>query len=397
MRWRRARIVGSAAGRIAIVLALLAVLPLTACSPLRGIEAARVLADLSDAEAGRGTEESVVPTEVAFAPDSGVTAGDLYWPDRADATLALVPGVVPEGKDDPRLVALAQTLTHAGFAVLVPDIVNLRAQRVSPDDARAIASAIAYLANCGPRGLPSVGVMAISYAAGPAFLAALRPETASQLRFLVAIGGYHDLEAVVTFFTTGFFRTAPDQPWQHRAPNAYGKWVFVAANAERLAEPDDRAALAEMAARKLRDLDAGIADLRSGLGPQGRAVLALLDNGDPDRAAALIAGLPPAVRGDLAALDLARRDLSQLQVQTLLVHGRDDPIIPSTESQALARAAPAGTATLYLVDSLAHVELSPAGLVDGLKLWRAITWLLAQRDAAPAPNLAACRGTGAAR
>ena len=398
MRWRRARLVGPASGRIAIVLALLAVLPLTACSPPRGIEAARVLADLSDTEAGHGTEEFVVPIEVAFAPGSGVTAGDLYWPDRADAALVLVPGVVPEGKDDPRLIALAQTLVRAGFAVLVPDIGNLRAQRVSPDDARGIASAIAYLDSCGiPRGLPSVGVMAISYAAGPAILAALRPETASQLRFLVAIGGYHDLEAVVTFFTTGFFRTEPDQPWQHRTPNAYGKWVFVAANAERLAEPGDRAALTEMAARKLRDLDAGVADLRQGLGPQGRAVVALLDNRDPDRAAVLIAGLPQEVRSDLTALDLARQDLSQLRVRVLLVHGRDDPIIPSTESQALAEAAPAGTATLYLVDSLTHVELSPAGLVDGFKLWRAIMWLLAERDVAPTPNQAACLHAGTAR
>ena len=82
--------------------------------------------------------------------------------------------------------------------------------------------------------------MAISYAAGPAILAALRPDTAPQVRFLVAIGGYYDTEAVVTFFTTGYYRSGPDQPWQQGEPNAYGKWVFVAANAERLDDPGDR-------------------------------------------------------------------------------------------------------------------------------------------------------------
>ncbi len=114
----------------------------------------------------------------------------------------LVPGVVPEGKDDPRLVALAQTLARARFAVLVPDIASLRAQKVGPEDARAIAAAITWLASCGT---PSVGVMAISYAVGPAILAALGPQAAPRVRFLVAIGGYYDLTAVVTFFTTGYF------------------------------------------------------------------------------------------------------------------------------------------------------------------------------------------------
>ena len=97
------------------------------------------------------------------------------------------------------------------------------------------------------------------------------------------------------------------------------------------------------------------------------------------------------MRSDLAALDLSRADLSQLDARLLLVHGRDDPIIPSTESEALAAAAPDET-TLYVVDSLAHVELDPAGLVDGLRLWRAVYRLLALRDAAPEPNLSACSG-----
>jgi fermentation-respiration switch protein FrsA (DUF1100 family) len=390
MLWLRARVVRPASGRTAQVLAGLAVLLLCACSPPRAIEAARVLSDLSQPGAASAQEPGIVPAAVTFAPGSGVAGGDLYWPPDAEAALVLVPGVVPEGKDDPRLVDLAQTLVRARFAVLVPDIVSLRAQKVSPEDARAIAAAIAWLAGCAePEGVPSVGVMAISYAVGPAILAALRPDAGPRVRFLVAIGGYYDLEAVVTFFTTGYFRTGPDEPWQRGEPNAYGKWVFIAANAERLDDPGDRAAIAAMAERKLKDLDADVADLRAGLGPQGRAVTALLDNQDPDRVPALIQKLPEAVRGDLAALDVSQRDLSQLDARLLLVHGRDDPIIPSTESEALAAAAPDDT-TLYVVDSLAHVELGPAGLIDGWKLWRAIYRLLALRDAAPEPQRQAC-------
>lgn len=358
---------------------------------------------LADLSAPSGNGGRLTPRRIAFAPGSGLAVGDLYWPEQAKAALVLVPGLVPEGKDDPRLVALAQTLARARFAVLVPDIAGLRAQKVSPEDAHAIAAAINRLDRCVPAGgpsvgVPSVGVIAISYAAGPAILAALRPDTADEVRFVVAIGGYYDLRAVVTFFTTGYVRTAPDEPWQHRTPNAYGRWVFVGANAERLDDPGDRAALAAMAARKLQDLNADISDLEAGLGPEGRAVMALLDNADPDRVPALIAALPEAVRADLAALDLARRDLAQLRARLLLVHGRDDPIIPSTESQKLAAAAPGGLAQLYLVDSLGHVELSLTSLVDGFQLWRAIYALLSERDAAPEPSLAACAsGAGVTR
>ena len=307
------------------------------------------------------------------------------------AGLILVPGAVEQGKDDPRLVAFAQTFARARFAVLVPEIPNLRTQRLSPEDARPVAATIRYLAGCfGPSQEPSIGVAAISYAAGPALLAALEPSTRDFVGFVFLIGGYYDVEAVLTFFTTGYFRQDPGERWRHREPHAYGKWVFVRANAARLAGPADRVALAEIAARKLDDLDAGIGDLRARLGPEGRAVMALLDNRDPARVPALIADLPAPIRADLRALDLERRDLSQLPFELILVHGRDDPIIPSTESQALAAAAPADMVSLYLVDRLAHIELGPAGLLDGLELWQATYRLLAERDALPAPDPARC-------
>jgi fermentation-respiration switch protein FrsA (DUF1100 family) len=123
-------------------------------------------------------------------------------------------------------------------------------------------------------------------------------------------------------------------------------------------------------------------------------VMALLDNADPERVPALVTGLPAPIRADLAALDLQRRDLSQLPFDLILIHGRDDPIIPATESEALAAAAPDDRVSLFVIDQLAHVDLSPGGLFDGLALWRAIYRLLARRDAAPAPEPELCPGHG---
>jgi pimeloyl-ACP methyl ester carboxylesterase len=212
-------------------------------------------------------------------------------------------------------------------------------------------------------------------------LAALDPAVRDRVRFVVAIGGYYDIEAVLTFFTTGSYRDRPDGPWRYRTPNAYGKWVFVHSNADRLRDPMDRAALDELARRKLDDLGADIGDLVARLGPEGRSVYALLVNDDPDRVPALLAALPAAIRTELEALDLKGRDLSPLRGRLILIHGRDDAIIPHSESVALAAAAPEGRAELYLVDQLAHVDLGPAGLCDAVTLWRAVYQLLELRGA----------------
>lgn len=223
-------------------------------------------------------------------------------------------------------------------------------------------------------------------------LAALDDDARDRVRFVLAVGGYYGLEAVVTYFTTGWFRPTPGAAWAWRRPNAYGKWVFVKANADRLDDAADRALLAAMAERKLRDVRADVADLAARLGPEGRRVHALLENTDPDRAGRLIAGLPKAMRDDLAALDLSRRDLSGLAARLYLVHGRNDAIIPAAESRALAAALAPGRATLTIVDSLAHADLGPMGLFDMLALWDTKYDLLGERERMTPPAIRAPEG-----
>ena len=289
---------------------------------------------------------------------------------------------------------LAAAMTHvsspspipsrvARFQVLVPDIRNLRQLEVRADDATEIADAVRYLtapSSESPAGETNgtVGIFAISYAVGPAILAALEPGVREQVGFVVGIGGYYDLEAVIAFFTTGYFRDPEDGTWRDVEPNRYGKWVFVRNNARRLSEPGDRNTLAAMAQRKIADPDAEIADLARSLGAEGRAVYDLLRNDDPASVPELIARLPDPIRSEIRALSLRERDLSHLSAQVILIHGRDDVIIPYSESVALSVAAP--RSEVYLVSQLAHVALNLSGLWDALKLWYATYRVLDLRD-----------------
>ncbi len=382
---------------------------LTGCAIQRGIEALVLLSDIAGAQDDPGQpSEAVARVEIRRGSGPDALRADLYLPadslgtaQRAKAALLLVPGLAETGKDDPRLVALAGSFARARIAVLVPDIASLRELRAGPENIREIAAGLRFLARDGratwampPGAEPAeatvgpVGIAAISYAVGPALLATLEPDLAGRIGFLLGVGGYHDIAASLTYITTGWYRDA-DGAWQEGAPNAYGKWAFVMANAGRVTDPADRTSLEAMARRRLADLDAPIDDLVAGLGPEGRAVHALVTNGARERVEGLIAALPRPIRDDMAALDLAGRDLSAAP-PALLLHGSDDDIIPASESVALAAALAAAQIAapgpdrvrLILLDSLAHADLGLDSIGDGFRLWRAVYWLLARRDGA---------------
>ncbi|HEY9899789.1 MAG TPA: hypothetical protein V6D00_11455 [Pantanalinema sp.] len=318
---------------------------------------------------------------VRYTIEGRAHAADLYQPGEAPcAGIVLVPGATRDGKDDARLVAFANTLARARFAVLVPEIASLRALRLRARDAREVADAFAYLGSrpdLAPGGRAGIG--AFSYAVGPALLAALEPAIRDRVRFVLGVGGYHDVARVVTYCTTGFFRDERGA-WRYLRPNAYGKWVFVLSNADLLEDPGDRRALSAMAERRLSDPAAPIEQLAQGLRPEGRSLYDLLANADPERVPGLIAKLPRPIRDDMAALDLANKDLRALRARVNLIHGTNDSVIPYTESLALARALPHGLARLTVVGDLGHVELTGLGIRDAWRLWRAIDALLAERE-----------------
>jgi len=344
-------------------------------------EAVLVLEDLA-AGSGPSRLKTASPppgrTSVSYRVDGRHYQGDRYTPgEKAQARIVLIPGAQPDGKDDPRLVNFAMTLARIRFEVLVPDLAGLRSLRISAGDVQGVRDAFVYLTSKASEGvwLPT-GFGAFSYAAGPAILAAMRPRIRDQVDFILAVGGYHDLERVIAFFTTGYHQE--DGDWRYLTPNAYGQWVFVYSNLDRLADPSDRAAFRRITRRRLADTDAPVDDLAGTLGPEGRALYSLLDNSDPARTPALLAGLPAAIRADIDALNLANKDLAALKAKLILVHGRDDNIIPYTESLALSARLPRAQAELFVVDALMHVDLRP-GLLQSWRLWRAIGALLHRR------------------
>jgi len=369
--------------RFAILAALLALLPLLAgCFSPQSQEAMRVLSDI-DAGSGPSDLKSMTPlpvrTTITYDIAGRAYIADLYHPQQPiGAGLVLVPGFTPHGKDDQRLVNLALSLSRARFLVLVPDLRGPREMRVRLEDSRGIADAAVHLAQMDLlRGQQGVGVVAISYAAGLAILATMESGARTPIRFLVSIGGYYDTTALATFVTTGRFRPSSGGRWQSRDPHPAAKWFFLAGNIDLLDDAGDRKTLLAIAERRMDKPDAPVADLAARLGPEGRSLLDLLENADPDRVEALLRKLPDRIQAHLQRLSLKNHDLSHLAGRLLLVHGREDSMIPYTESMALASAVPGSQ--LFLIDGFSHIDSDGVGFAGQLQLIDAMQALLERR------------------
>jgi hypothetical protein len=304
---------------------------------IRGYEALLMLAEL----VGRP-----VPPWIDFRPLSARRAityerdgrrhgADLYQPEgRVRAGVVFVPGAVEQGKDDPRVVAFASALARSRFAVLVPDIVALRALRLLPDSAVDVADALALMdarKDLAPGG--RLGLLTTSVGIGPAMITMLDPASGRHVRFFVSIGGYYDLPRTLAYLTTGHYEA--HGVTRRDAPHDYGKWIYALSNAARL---------------------------------QNAAA----------RSPELLEQLPSYLRADVDRLNLAASDLGWLPARFILVHGVGDNMIPYGESIGLAAALPPERTRLFLLTGFYHVEMAPQ-LVDGFRLWRAICALLAER------------------
>ena len=359
---------------------------LAACTPrLPGdSDAALALEDIAAGFGGSRLKDQTPRPErrtIDFNIEGRNYVGDVYLSSQGSrAGIVLVPGVVPQGKDDSRIVALAQTLARLQFAVLVPDLRGPRNYRVRAHDVREVADAFRHLnsrRDLVPQG--RVGIAGFSYGAGPVLLAALEPDIRDEVDFVVTLGGYYNMYTIVTYFTTGFFRTEPDGDWQYLIPSPYNKWVFTLSNADLFERRGDRTSLRALAHDSLEYGETASAASSANLSPDAEAFYRLITNEDPNRVPELIQHLPASILTELEGLNPASRDLTTLQAEVILVHGRSDTMIPYSESLALARALPPEQVRLFIIDGLVHVDVR-IKRQDVPRLLEAMEAVLAQRE-----------------
>ncbi len=309
-----------------------------------------------------------VRVDVSFAGGGREMVGTLYGErsNGARVGILLVHGVNETGKDDARIMWLADLLARAGFPVLTPDFLGFKSLTLRTSDVEELVSSIQYLAaSVGGE----VGLIGFSYGAGPTLIAAADPRVRHLVRFVVSFGGYYDLLDVITFVTTGWYGFGDVRG--RVAPNPYARWIFLRYNLELISSDQDREVLQRIADMKAKNPEEDVDALAASLGPAGRPVYDLLVNRDPARVPALVERLDPRIQAQIRFLSPSRV-LPDLRARLFIIQSVPDDFMPMTESLRLADALKArGRVHLTLLSVFHHVQPSfpPLSFGSALKVY----------------------------
>jgi len=323
-------------------------------------------------ESGAVTCSSQGPLLDGFGPT------DVYRPvdaPPARTAVLMMHGLTKDGIKDHRIPTFASTVARGGMPVILPEFPRMKRRLMSVEDpadvlraARAIPAAI---------GIDKVVMLALSYAAGPTYLAGSKLSD-DELAGIVTIGTYYDVEHLSEFTATGGVRAyGSNQPTAHDAAKQLeGRWVFLASLGRWLPDPRDAEVFAEGAeAWKTGDAPAWD-EVSRRLSPEGRNLLDYVTLADPDAHEEARGKLTDGIRSAFDELTL-RGKLDDLTAPVVLIHGRHDVRIPYRESMLLREELkPHCSVKLAILDAFVHAERAfgwskfwrVAG--DGIKLGR---------------------------
>ena len=264
-------------------------------------------------------------------------------------------GVHAAGIDEPRLIAFANALASTGVDVLTPELTTLARYEVS----ERVVSDITELARAWAeeQHIPAVGVIGISFAGGLSLMAAAAQGGKQPIAFVVSVGAHEDLTRVCKYYAGDAVRGPSGEPTRV-APHPYGPRVLLRKRLPGLFSTADLPLASRALDTYLHDQHREAKQLAAGLSPAGREVMnVLLEEQGSATLSSWLRDECQARRQELLAASPSGK-LQSLQVPVLLLHGSDDPIVPSIETRYLARDVPPAVLRDVLVtDLLRHAEL----------------------------------------
>lgn len=319
--------------------------------------------------------------ETTYERDGAVLEATVYRPPgfRHGAAWVVLHGLTVPGRQHESLVRFARALAATNALVFVPDIPEWRDLRLATGVAvPSIRAAVHALAQRPDADAGRVGLIGFSFGATQSLIAAADPNVASVLNGVAAWGGFRDVHRLFRFGISG--RHELDGREYTIDPDPYGRWIVGANYLPAAPGYEDRVDVAQ--ALRMLALEAGRRrvyawdpvydplkrELRDGLPAAARPLFDIFapPSGQPIRDVDLAASM-----GDALAAAALRAEpmldpgpaLSRLATPVLIAHGRDDRLVPFTESIRLARDLPAGVRGSTTITSLfSHSGGTQAGL-----------------------------------
>lgn len=297
-------------------------------------------------------------TEVEVPCPGGSIPATLFLPRGGPAPLpawVTLHGITRPGREHPTLRRFVRALSYAGNAVLLPEIREWTELDLAPERAQDILRAsLDSLSARDEVAEDRLGAIGFSFGAPQVFLAASDPDLSRHMKAVVGFGSYADLASTLRFMFLGEHEL--DGARYRVEPDPYGRWVVAGNYLTRAHGFQD----AEDVARALLDLARAAGDEQVGAWESVYDDLKdeLAQSVDPSRthlfralaapgamaesevpAEALIQALTRAATGISPMLDFRSR-LDGLRVPVRLIHGRQDRLVPFTETVRLSRSLP---------------------------------------------------------
>ena len=308
-------------------------------------------------------------------------------------------GVTRPGRFHPTLVRFVRALASSKAAVLVPHVPEWVDLRLEPECTLPTVRAALE----GLRSLPSTsdgpyGLIGFSFGAAQVMITAAHPDVADQVAGVIGFGGYCDMESMVRFQMTGRFEWGDAT---HRLrPDPYGRWIMGGnhltsipeyQNAQDVSNALWRLAV-EAGERRILAWDPSYdpvkEQLREQLSKDRRELFDLFappsDREPAEAEAERITPLLTRAAMEAAPLLDPLPFLNRVETSVQLIHGRNDRLIPYTETLRMEAAFPqkkqVDTTITALLDHsqqggrLASIRKE---ISEGTKLWRTLGRLLA--------------------
>ena len=316
--------------------------------------------------------------EIVIPALRGPLRARVYEPARSSGRAALLTsGLHPSGIDEPRLVRLARHLSENGLTVVTPDIPELAHFEISPAITDVIEQAAVWLAS-NDRLAPDhrVAMIGISFSGGLSIVAAGRPALRDRVAYLLSFGGHDELPRVLRYLCTGSEPLPTHELRLDRSgttdvlvrpPHDYGVSVMLFGLVERVVPAKQvdalrAAVLRYLLASALDTTDkpraaiefAALRDLEKTLPEPSATLLRYVNDRDVVHLGPRLLPYVGHYAGD-AALSPSKSPKPSAPV--FLLHGTEDNVIPSAESEYLANDLRGHAPTRLLLSGLiSHAE-----------------------------------------
>ena len=305
---------------------------------------------------------SPIKSEVFFPLADGIGSADLYRTAGTDkAAVLLFLGVNPAGRDDERVINLAEGLARSGMVVMIPVSDTMTQFRIDPTEADNLVHAFQHLRDLEYVDSSRVGMGGFCVGASLSVVAAQDTRINDDVAFINFFGGYFDMkDLLMSIASSTRFDKDLHESWE---PSDQAWETFRNHLLENVENRDDLAFLTSVFVNE------DVTELwrAADLSPDAAIIYRLLSGVSLEEARNLFSQLPEDFRKGLKSIS-PNEKLGDLNAKILIMHDLNDNNIPSEESRRL-------TIALKERGNFRHTEFVFFQHMDPVRIVNPLTWI----------------------